>query len=35
MAFGTGISYAITGAGTDLDATAVAVGDVIGHIRYL
>lgn len=35
IAFATGLSYSITGAGTDLDATAVALGDVVGHILYL
>jgi hypothetical protein len=35
IAFTTGLSYSITGAGTDLDATAVALGDVVGHILYI
>lgn len=35
MSFGTGISYSITGAFADLDATAVAAGDVVGHILWL
>lgn len=35
ISFGTGISYSITGAFADLDATAVAAGDVVGHILYL
>lgn len=34
MAHATGISYAITGALADLDATAVAANDVIGSIHY-
>lgn len=33
--FATGIGYSITGASPDLDATAVAVGDVIGTILWL
>lgn len=33
-AVATGIGYAITGAVADLDTTAVAVGDVVGHITY-
>lgn len=35
VAFATGISYAITGASPDLDATAVAAGDVVGHLVWL
>lgn len=35
ISFATGIGYSITGAGTDLDATAVALGDVIGHLLYV
>lgn len=35
ISFATGISYSITGAFADLDATAVAAGDVVGHILYL
>jgi hypothetical protein len=35
LAFATGISYAITNAVADLDATAVAVGDVQGLIEYV
>ena len=31
----TGLAYSITGASPDLDATAVAVGDVVGHLLYL
>lgn len=34
MAVGTGIAYAITGASPDADATAVAVGDVVGNLIY-
>jgi hypothetical protein len=34
IAFGTGLSYAITGSFADLDATAVAAGEVIGHIVW-
>jgi hypothetical protein len=34
IAFATGISYAITGAAADLDATAVAANDVVGSIFY-
>lgn len=33
--FGTGISFAITGAFADLDATAVAAGDVVGYFLWL
>lgn len=33
-AFGTGISYSITGGIADLDATTTAVGDVIGSISW-
>ena len=32
--FATGIAYAITGGAADLDATAVAAGDVILNIGY-
>lgn len=35
LTFATGLAYAITGAVADNDVTAVAVGDVIGHIDYL
>jgi hypothetical protein len=35
ISFSAGISYSITGAFADLDATAVAAGDVVGHILYL
>jgi hypothetical protein len=34
IAFATGISYAITGAAADLDATAVAANDVVGSVFY-
>jgi len=34
MPFTTGIAYAITAANADLDATAVAAGDVVGHFTY-
>ncbi len=33
--FAAGLSYAITGAATDLDTTAVAVGDVIVQLEYV
>lgn len=35
LAFTLGIGYAITGANPDLDATAVAAGDVVGAIIYI
>jgi hypothetical protein len=35
MPMTTGISYAITGAAADLDATAVAANDVIGSVFYI
>lgn len=35
ITFAAGLAYAVTGAGTDLDATAVAVGDVIGSFYYV
>jgi hypothetical protein len=31
----TGIAYAVTGAAADLDATAVAAGDVIVNLLYI
>lgn len=34
FAFGTGLGYAITGASPLLDATAVALGDVVGTLGY-
>ena len=34
IGFATGIGYSITGASPDLDATATAVGDVVGSIYY-
>lgn len=34
MAVPTGIAYAITGASADADATATAVGDVVGNLIY-
>jgi hypothetical protein len=34
ISFATGIAYAITGAVTDADATAVATNDVVGEILY-
>lgn len=34
IGFTTGIAYAITGAATDLDATATAANDVIGGLIY-
>lgn len=34
VAFATGISYAVTGAFADLDATVVAAGDVVGALLY-
>lgn len=34
VSFGTGLGISITGASPDLDATAVAVGDVVGHLLY-
>lgn len=34
VTFSTGMSYSITGAFADLDATVVAAGDVVGHILY-
>jgi hypothetical protein len=35
IAFTTGIAYSITGSYPDLDATAVAVGEVVGHLIYI
>lgn len=35
VAFAAGIGYAITGAAADNDATAVAAGDVVGHLLWL
>jgi hypothetical protein len=35
LSFGTGIGYAITANPADLDATAVAANDVVGHLLYL
>ena len=35
MSFATGISYSITGSYADLDNTAVAAGEVVGHILWL
>lgn len=35
MSFATGMGYSITGSFADLDATAVAAGEVIGHILWI
>jgi hypothetical protein len=35
ITFATGLAMAITGASADLDATAVADGDVVGHLQYI